>query len=296
MVGRESLIFDFTHSARSILPEGAVIAPKPDHPLLFSGPDVLVGSRGSLLAAFFAKSSEAARPKELFARLVASRLALPGHTTCVVVLTGAEKKHNVFEQLDFAFERAIRPQEIIQVLADVPRSRDRRSYLSEVREDAYVNYAALLHVHRLQSVREDERKVTRYDYDLPLKIGSAWHESKSIRKYDGSLIGLKRTNTKNMLVSAIREYSIQSFNENYDLHQGIPEPKRKTLDVATYLSLPGNGLDPEKPIRVAAFSGWLLADIEDVLRGPDRFIDETQRILERTRSRIFGIQRRKSAR
>lgn len=297
MTKRDLLIKQFHRTAKSVLPEDTVVATKPDHPFLFSGPDVLIGSRGALLAAFFVKTREISRPKELTARLVASRLALPEQTKCVVVLNGTEtEKHSIFKQFDFVFEQTLRPIEITQVMSHVTKSEERRSFLSKVRRDAYVNYSALLHVHRLQSAGDSYKSVSIDHYKNLPDLGVSWHGSKEIRKYNDSLIGMKRTNTRSKFMAAIYEYSIQTFNENYSLHEGVPEPNRMMLDVAMYTSPELYlGRDPEKPLRVAAFSGWLLTDPDDLFLDIDFYLKETRRVFEKTRSRIHNIQSRKSS-
>jgi hypothetical protein len=79
------------------LPSGFLVSRYPNHPYLFAGPDLLIGGEGKLCALFFAKRREISRVDGLLARLIASRLSLPEHMRCAVVIG---QRHNDTERTD----------------------------------------------------------------------------------------------------------------------------------------------------------------------------------------------------
>ncbi len=89
---------------RSNLINVPAVAFHPDHPLLLTGPDVLVGSEGLLFAFFVPTAHEFAHPNDLLARLTACRLVLPGHTFCAAVLDtetfSSELEHDFDKVID----------------------------------------------------------------------------------------------------------------------------------------------------------------------------------------------------
>lgn len=66
------------------------MAVRPDHPHLFAGPDVLIGSRGVITALFLPSWRDGTNYRDLIARLTASKLALPAKTYFVLVLPDAD--------------------------------------------------------------------------------------------------------------------------------------------------------------------------------------------------------------
>ena len=58
-----------------------LVVPRPDHPMLIAGPDILIGGEGNLTAVFFV--SKSTRVAILRARVIAARLALPVSSSMV---------------------------------------------------------------------------------------------------------------------------------------------------------------------------------------------------------------------
>jgi hypothetical protein len=243
---RISLISNLARAADDVLPEEAVVAVSPDHPFLFSGPDILVGSRGTLVATFVVKSSEIRRPKELVARLIASRLAFPAHTKFVVIyMRGQSSMATIDGQFDEILNHD-QSHEFARFLeaADSPMPRD--GVPAQIRSGALVRYSALLHLFRVKHSGGTRASPIASQPSQILPIGKPWHGSPSIRSHKGFLIGIKHTQTRRALSDALNEYSIQSFNENYQLDNKVPIPRRDTPDVAIIRDLPSATLDPEK--------------------------------------------------
>ena len=59
---------------------------RPDHPLLFDPPDLLVAAPGNLVAGFVLKSTERRSADDLFVRLAVARLGLPPNLRCVLLV------------------------------------------------------------------------------------------------------------------------------------------------------------------------------------------------------------------
>ena len=62
------------------------VVSSPDHPLLLSPADLLVGGDGWITAIFLPHARERRNPRRLADRLLLNRLALPAHTRCLLIL------------------------------------------------------------------------------------------------------------------------------------------------------------------------------------------------------------------
>ncbi|MBW9051074.1 hypothetical protein [Rhizobium mesosinicum] len=289
---RTDLIDKITKSARSQLPNGSVVSPNPDHPLLLSGPDILVGSEGVLFAIFVAKKSETNRPKELTARLTATRLALPDHARCLVGGDGIPAGYGV--HFDGDIDQRLSPAHLSDAQAKANLPLAKYTELNQARALAFSRYAALQHIRRMWESSAPRTVSLEAKPDLQADT-KRWHGSRGIKEYKGVLIGLKKTEGSRNLRSALHEYTVQAFSENYDLIEGVPQPRRQKFDLAAIDALPKQRLDPDKPNRVAAFSGWLFTDRSE-LSNLDELVPSTERLYAKTLDRLEKMNRRRFTR
>lgn len=88
-----------------------LIIKDPDHPYLISPPEILLAVPERLLAIFFIKGHETSSPYRLISRLVASRLALPQSTSCILVRS-TKSNLNDF-QMEYSFDDVLEESEIL---------------------------------------------------------------------------------------------------------------------------------------------------------------------------------------
>src|SRR6266481_4724257 len=119
---------------RSNLINVPAVAFHPDHPLLLTGPDVLVGSEGLLFAFFVPTAHEFAHPNDLLARLTACRLVLPGHTFCAAVLD----TETFSSELEHDFDKVIDKTDIARLIEHKEKRPSRTTNeLAQIRSVAY---------------------------------------------------------------------------------------------------------------------------------------------------------------
>lgn len=281
---RDLLITRISRSLRSDLPSSSVVVKRPDHPLLFAGPDILAGSNGQLVAAFVPKARELTSWKLLQSRLIANRLALPVHTKCILVCDDAASLLGNLP--DGAFDEVYSPQEVrktAMVMAGNRLAMTRSPRLLRSRQQAMVNYGAILHIQRIQTSRWEAAGGT-----LNRDSISQEQAARFPVMFGESYIG--RIDRSSPVVS-LQTFARRSFFQNYQLIDGVPELKRDALDVAIKERDLRPGLDPGKPMRASAFAGWLLT--ESALTGDlEEYMMSSINEFERTRQRLWAVQRR----
>ncbi|KAB2756961.1 hypothetical protein F9K81_13785 [Brucella anthropi] len=286
---RDQLIGQLARSLRYDLPSSAVVAEQPDHPLLFAGPDIIVGSDGNLVAAFFPKAREFASWKSLQSRLTAVRLALPAHAKCIMVSGEAGSLPD--DLTEGSFDEVYSPREADStkmLMHGTSRTLARAPRLLEIRQQAMINYSAILHVHRMQASRWEADAVA-----MSQDSKRTDRRSRSPIKFGESRVGELGGRSRSSVLASLQTFVRKAFVENYDLMDGVPELKRHALDVAIHDSDMRRGMDPGKPLRAAAFAGWLLKD-SPVAGDLEHYIMTSEREFDRTRERLWSLQQRRS--
>lgn len=287
---RDHLIARLARSLRSDLPSSAVIAEQPDHPLLFAGPDIIVGSEGNLVAAFFPKMNELNSWKTLLSRLTAVRLALPAHAKCVLVSTEAGSLPDALTE--GGFDEVYGPHEADStkiLMYKSSRTLARATRLLKIRQHAMINYGAILHVHRMQTSKWAAEA-------NPINQGSKRGDrrSRSPIKFRESYVGELGGRSRSSVLASLQSFARKAFVENYHLVDGVPELRRYALDVAIHDSDMRRGLDPGKPLRASAFAGWLVTD-SAVADDLGQYMTTSEREFDRTRERLWSLQQRRTA-
>ncbi|TJW14952.1 MAG: hypothetical protein E5W82_09510 [Mesorhizobium sp.] len=287
--GRDHSIAQLARALRSALPSSAVVAERADHPLLFTGPDIVVGSEGNLVAIFIPKALELKSWKALLSRLTAVRLALPAHAKCVLLSTEADL---LPDRLTEGFDEVYSPSEADNAKMLMHRSgrmADRAPRLSKIRHQAMVNYGAILHVHGMQASRREAEADA-----LNGHTKRSDRRFRSVIRFGESYVGELGDSPRPAALATLQSFARKAFVDNYDLVDGVPELKRQALDVAIYDADLRRGLDPSKPLRASAFAGWLLtnsAAADDL----SHYMESSQREFDRTRERLWSLQQRRMA-
>lgn len=275
---------------RSAFPSSAVVAERPDHPLLFAGPDILVGSSGNLAALFYPKAEELRSWKSLLSRLTATRLALPAHTKCILTSNDADKFPS--KLTEDGFDQVLTEREVFprNIFGSGDSSTDRVHRLAEVRLKVMINYGAVLHVRQIQAAQRGLSKTQ----SVNLQIHSR-STSRPIFKFESSYVVNLADRSRVSAIASIQSLARKTFIENYELDDGVPYPTRLALDVVIQDSVEQRGLDPGKRVRASAFAGWLLAD-HSAASDLESYMAMSNREWDTTRSRLLYLHSKRQDR
>jgi hypothetical protein len=76
----------------------------PEHPLIFRGPDAVLSAPHNICALFLPNTLERKNPAHLASRLIATRLAYPAETRCVLVPGGGELDSDLQNDFDVSLQ------------------------------------------------------------------------------------------------------------------------------------------------------------------------------------------------
>ncbi len=131
---------------------------RPDHPLLYEGPDILVAAPEKLAAIFVCKTAEGEQPRRLLSRLVAARLALPEHTRCILVVP--EEQRQIGERLSYHFHATLDvsdPASLAYFLEDAKAQGPAEDIPEPIRRFVYRRYQIAWNESRIKNfVRSDD--------------------------------------------------------------------------------------------------------------------------------------------
>jgi hypothetical protein len=294
--------------ARSLSRElgaGFVVAPYPDHPELFSGPDILVGGGGRITAIF--RLGRFTQKKWLYARVVAARLALPPWSVLVAnVERGAEPEPVV---IDSGFDFVLGDRELADLTGICKNGRRSDFSLSDLRtvqQRHALMYSTILQVALLRQRRKLEPTT------VPLVMAALGDsEGQAFDSYEGAVEREPRREKKEPsnrfrssgrllraivhgtavtgLVSRrqptmrqVRTVWSEALASDFVFDSGVPYSRTANPRVVLVDSFPRSNRDPGKPTRSLAFGGLLLAvatTATDIVRLVDRVQEVTARRL-----------------
>ncbi len=253
------------------------VVPRPDHPLLLSGPDILIGGNGRLTAVFLIPRS--VRDRHLRARLTAARLALPIDSRLVAICdTGTcPSNSRLFENFDEILTSQSPVDDIAAYSTSDARSIVNKKSLFEMKKRHAIQFMTALQIatfrqrHKLESQSADELMI-----DLDTRNNSSISRDRHKRKgpseisINGSTVSsLPKGN--NML-SHLRYAWCSGMVQKFELDTGVPYADTNSQpSILLSEEWPSVKNDPEKPSRASAFSGWILAqsstskDIEELI-------------------------------
>lgn len=250
-------------------PEFTVVS-NPDHPELLSGPDILIGGNGRLLAAFVIRRSTSKR--DLEARVIATRLALPASAQMLAIVDPDSSYEPEFEGFDEQIDWA-NDQDIAE-LARAGRARN-VSDLAEVQRKHHIFYSTILQVAMLRRrhevapsspsavVAQLHDRSTQPESDVnvgrwrknspnwPRHANSAFVSGSRVSDLPGSPESSARRRLMPLWSAALRD--------SFVFDTGVPYPVDLAPRILLVSTWPEPRYDPNKPVRAAAFGTWLMA-------------------------------------
>jgi len=124
-----------------------VVADRPDHPFLLMQPDVIVGGLGLLTALFIPSASELTSPQKLLARLTLSRLALPAHTKCLLIIDPEKPVGKINDEAPRHFHETLevyRLRNLISFIKDPETSKRIKMVPPDIRKEAFEKYTVVM--------------------------------------------------------------------------------------------------------------------------------------------------------
>ncbi len=273
----------------ALLAEDFVVAVQPDHPFLSVGPDLLISKDGNLGALFVLKSDEAESPDRLLIRLALSRLALPNHMRCVLVLDPFDLQSRDMLQSHFHWVFSAGHYEDLAAFLMHPDASTRvRPVPADIKERTFQRFDALYtesqervpieeHAQEPTSTIREEDLFGFERVRVPSWTGqqSAYHRQAEILERGSTFLAQVKVGSRGNVLDKIRTFCRASVLLDYSLDVGIPYPRDYSFRTAKIMlvdKLPTPRGDPFKPIRAAAFAGWAVVrfrsgeDIEDIGR------------------------------
>lgn len=281
---RESL------TLQSILGSQFVVVGAPDHPELISGPDILVGGRG-LSTAIFRISRRTM--SELDARIVGARLALPAVTRFIGMV---EPDAFAPDQKTVSLDDVVRSDDtkaVVRLCRTEPSEYHRRrtAELRDVQERHDRVSSTLLRVSEFEATNRDlssgvqalvvrlqkrqgaseiefangERKSRSLDQEADSTAKRRSHPR--FVRLQGSIVAALTSRGRQSALANLRPFWLSALETDFTLDNGVPYRRDWSPRVLLVDQWPSFRPDPWKPIRAAAFAGWIttsLSEEEDV--------------------------------
>lgn len=242
----------------------------PDHPFVYSGPDILLSDAKSLTALFIPSPEELGSSNKLLLRLINSKIGYPANTIMTLVLDhNKEFKNTDRVERDF-FDLVIEPSDLKR-LKSILKETKSISYFKDFKHtqkqlfdrQARVQNSNLVYAEKVKFDKDkvepfiNKEKIQYFNYleDRFEKVRS------NIYAFENTLIGFKNLSKKPDLEELAPYYDFVLRSELF-MKDKIPFFKKR--DDAKCLSLnelPTSRFDPMKPMRLASLFGWLIGNI-----------------------------------
>jgi hypothetical protein len=245
-----------------------VVVARPDHPELLSGPSILVGGRGRLTAIF--RVGRQADKRALEAKVIAAKLALPSNSLFVALASPALALPA--QLANHAFDFILPDRDISGLLKVCVAKRSERKHGEDLRENQRqhgVFYSTLLRIaelrraHKLQSTGS-KKLVEHFASRLPqiAESDGARRESRfrvpTANVFQTTIAALTSANVRQRN-AGMRALWSETFLDDFVLDLGVPYGKARLPRILLVDEWPYRRGDPHKPVRGAAFSGWITA-------------------------------------
>lgn len=272
-----------------------VVTINPDHPQLLTGPDILAGSDGHLLAVFLPRAQELSSPDRLVARLILSRLALPAHTKCVLFLSRDDLERNsevVRTANDFHAVLSLGARLPRKALLDRKLGRPTQEIPAAIRSMVRHRARRLIGVSLAQRHDGGLLRLPTGAKRLSLRLtqqfsvephAPLWHRAEvqvprllrrsfgDVVLTDDLLLAVRVTRRPESLFRRLEPFLASSLLLNYSIDSGVPFPAIKMASLLITANLSHSSSDQQKPLRAAALAGWAVveptgwSDIEDAI-------------------------------
>jgi len=258
-----------------------VIVRSPDHPFLILRPNILIGRSGQLLAVFIPYKNEETSPERLLVRLALSKLALPSNL--MTVLISKSWGREVDNQFERNFDAVIHENDknisgsLMKMMLMDKKNNDDIEYILKknqkktfLRMDLFIKYS-------VRNTREHKKTTIIPNIFEEIKSESqkvyipSWINSKKIKlssnllNYHGAIITSADFERRNNLYNTLANLIFLSTKMLYQLDNGIPYQHQNIINpnIVFVDKIPLGHFDPLKPVRAAAFGGWIYMNNED---------------------------------
>jgi hypothetical protein len=246
---------------------------RPDFPILFQGPDILLAQPGKLVAIFMLKRLEQSRPEILLGRLLGAKLAMHENARTLLLVQGHERVEDAVAR---DFNEVLLSADMDGVVRFVGSQKATEPHLArsgDTRRIAHWRYSMLYSAARRiargsildrfdrrqrlkRSLRVEKRDSPKAGPTMSserLRYTTAFKAQEAIA--DDRIIWLSPDAAETELKEGVRHTLMKSFG----LDNGVPYVRNLLPDVLLAEDVPLDAFDPVKPLRAAAFGGCLVA-------------------------------------
>lgn len=247
-----------------------LIIKDPDHPYLISPPEILLAAPERLLAIFIIKSFEASSPYRLISRLVASKLALPQSTLCILV--SSTKSILSDHQIENSFDDVLEESEILHYCHKFVEKRPIKRWKpvpTEIRQNHFLRTNILLdesqkHLKQKKTKENIDQVfnslIENYNYHRIVKTmeNQNLFHSKSFYRHNLHNISYAYVKQRKGRSLKLAHRSLFSIGMRYVIDNGIPCPHEHGFSLLLVDDFPSSKYDVWKYVRSAAFCGLTL--------------------------------------
>jgi hypothetical protein len=247
---------------------------EPDHPLVFDGPDVLLSTPGNITALFVPNFVEKKNPARLGSRLIATRLAYPTETRCVLV----QLEHDLADTFRYDFDLLISGHDRSAASRLVNRGEVRPTIGDDLQRNTIRRFdralrASLLSYKWQRAYERSERRPPSLEGDLWSDWGASLESHGPIAFRDRGLrqkhryllhqvpVVLAGQKSKAALLKQTRYTADLQFLSDFGLDNGIPYPKTDGENITVLVADDwSNHFDEtSKAVVATAFAGVAIA-------------------------------------
>jgi len=248
----------------------------PDHPLLFKGPDVLISAPGNIAALFVPTRAERKNAAHLGARLIATRLAYPQETRCVLVRNDENLEESFVH--DFDAQISLSDPFANRQIA-FPEGGAKPALPDQLWEETVFRFDQALRASLLSYKwrhRYSEGPGAAPDTDRWRQLGSVLQHRSLADFRDRTLrqrgrysfrevsVVISRSQNRSALLQRAKTAAELQFISDFGLDNGIPY-RRSSHDIAIFVSSRWSETFNEnsKAVVASAFAGIAIAPSED---------------------------------
>jgi hypothetical protein len=209
---------------------------KPDHPLIFSGPDIIVGDRGKLFGIFIPKYSEFNNHYLLYSRVIYSKMAYPNNLISILLFSDKfESLWDFSSPLNWPFNNCFSEHSLSELYSFIDKSNGNNNntyfeeevcpqnhdvysaiytnIFSELQNDMNSEYNYCKPSKTTKSSYSSTREAQRLDYDIQVSTDII---SKELHNHTADKI----TNINYPLGFHETNNFKSSFSSNFNIQQG----------------------------------------------------------------------------
>ena len=252
---------------RDSLPSSYHFASSVDHPVILEGPDVLIGGEGLLISIYHSRRRS---PSNLRARIAVSKLALPSHCLHVLVVETQSMDHSQAQDNLKSFDRMIEISDLTRPSLMREKPSERVTYeLGKIKKQQNLFYSRTF---QFATARRKHQK----DDGSSSRLARLLHERRNNKNVILNYKGIDLSAEDRPTTLPYVKYLCQHRFSEFEFDNNVPYPKQFTPGIAVSDAIPELKGDPEKPLRAAAFSGWIFTDASSI-QDLDAIIDRAER-------------------